>query len=346
MISIVFAGCGDKCTPSESEDPCETGLPPDDSTKVYDENNDDFQMALENNALSGSIICFDVEEIKYEKPNFNNKDLTNTEFRGDVRGVHFFGANLKGASFWSTVENSVFSYANIQNTDFSRSTLINANIAFAKDADTADWPSDDKVTHSVWTGESSRSEPMLRETEVTQNIVDVIIQNTNSNDDGMMGPSWRSYLWDYHICEHGNSHCKFKSHIFDTVDQRYSPYTPYMRPDNGPTLMYMYNDYVDEDKDNVKCYIDNALDGLLASGGILDDPYMGRVGIHSELEICSGDMSDAKTWFNGLKNNKFHWNTSTHWPSSGVLADNRRNASEIALRPDSITSINPLLPVF
>ncbi|WP_434421004.1 pentapeptide repeat-containing protein [Nannocystis pusilla] len=267
------------------------------------------------------------------------KDFRDVHFAGGVEGGWFFGTELDGAVFSGLVRRAPFLYADLDGADFSGASLDRCDFAFTFNADTATWPAPNAITRSVWTGSGSRSATMLPHTRldtlVTPAGLDALISGGLVSD-GMLGSSWRSYLYDSYLACVGGGTSKYyhlKSFVFDAVDGRYSGGS-YVSPAGGPTLAFMHDlDYENNATPDFASYIDRALADLIASNdaAYLDDPFGGRVSWSFErnnVDALANVYANPEAWYAALFNYPVQWNTPTA----------SRNAAEIALAPDTIAA--------
>ncbi|MFV8749623.1 hypothetical protein ACNOYE_03615 [Nannocystaceae bacterium ST9] len=325
----VDLACG---CPGEEGDPCVTGIASNGGVVYLDTptGKADLHAALANDGAAHATVCLDLLGSDFD---LTTKDLRDAEFRGVVNGVFFFGTDLRDARFLAGVQNAPFLYANLENTDFGAATIVNGDFAFTQATDAAIWPA--TTTHSVFTGNSVRSEPMLPHVRVDGNqaVVDALLVEADATNDGLLGSSWRSYLWDAWFLENGVQNYYLKRHVFDAVDQRYGAY---LRPAGGPTLLYLYDSLGEPlASEKARDYIETALANLVDSDepAYLDDPLIGRVSPLHEGQICGAERIDAASWYADLATVTFYWNT----------AKPTRNASEVALRSATIADIRSRL---
>lgn len=271
------------------------------------------------------------------------KDFRDVHFAAGVDGGWFFGTDLRGATFSGQVEHAPFLYADLAGADFSGATLSKCDFAFTFNADAASWPAPGQISNTVYTGAGSRSAPMLPHAPLNQltgapTLEDLLGDGTVT--DGMLGSSWRSYLYDaLQTCAPGtDKYFHLKSRIFDAVDGRYSSKT-YVSPPGGPTLDYLYDlDYELDGTPDLRGYIDRALADLVASDETahFDDPFIGRVSWSSEpyfLDNFADGYLDPEDWYAALATYPVQWNTPTA----------SRNAAEVAVHPKTILAVTAAL---
>ncbi|WP_170136277.1 pentapeptide repeat-containing protein [Nannocystis exedens] len=293
-----------------------------------------LQSALDNGVdVRGATITFPFAM------NVTMKDFRDVHFAGGVDGGWFFGTELDGAVFSGLVRRAPFLYADLDGADFSGATLDRCDFAFTVNADTATWPAANAITRTVWTGSGSRSAAMLPHTRLDTLVAPATLDALLAGglvSDGMLGSSWRSYLYDSYLACVGGGTSKYfhlKSYVFDAVDGRYSGGS-YVSPAGGPTLAFMHDlDYENNATPEFAGYIDRALADLIASNeaAYLDDPFGGRVSWSSErgvVDALADLYASPEAWYAALFNYAVQWNTPTA----------SRNAAEIALAPDTIAA--------